>query len=284
MYEHGVDWTLTGSDGLTITLGATSNYRLEEVTGFDSPNVRQNLEDLPEQDGAAAGDFFFGSRPITLRGKIVAATAAERNTNVVNLQRALRGLRGNITLKSTPSGLPAMQAYARLENVRVTGGYIKEFMIGLVCADPLMYSQTLNTATNSTSPASPGATFPWAFPVLFGGGTGSSSSATVTNAGNFDAPAVIRVTGPVTNPQVSNSTLNQWIYLDGLTLVSGEWVEIDTGARTVKKSDGSSHYDKVRFPQSVWWRLAPGGNTVALWASTSSAGVSLTVSHRDVWA
>src|SRR3954470_7969212 len=147
MYETGAQWTSTSPDGATTVTfndGASGLY-LESVTGFDSPDVRQNIDVLPEADGSVAGNFFFGSRPVTLNGKVIAPTAASRNNVVVNLQRAVRGLRGDVTLKSQPQGLPAMQATARLNNMRVSGGYVKDFQIALICPDPRMYSQTLNT-------------------------------------------------------------------------------------------------------------------------------------------
>jgi hypothetical protein len=289
MYEHGQTWTIIGDDGTTVILdggGASDSvFRLEQVTGFDGPNVRQNIEELPELDGAIAGDFFFGARPVTFRGRIIASTAADRNFNVTNLQRALRGLRGDVTLKSQASGLPAMQATARLEQpLRVTGGYVKEFLIALVCPDPRMYSQTLNSSSATGVATVPGAAFPWAFPVSFGGGTGQTLTLSVTNAGNFDTPPILRVTGPLRDPIIRNSTPAQVsIGLGNVVLGSGNWIEIDMGARTVVRDDGVSLYDRVGFPGTDWWQLVPGSNTVDLFASDTTAATTLTVTWRDSW-
>lgn len=286
MYEgSGTRWTIVGADGTTIELNDNaSGLYLEEISGFDSPSIRTNVEDLPESDGAVAGDFFFGQRPVTLRGRIHGTTASARNAAMVNLQRALRGLRDDVTVKSQSSGLPAMQVSARIVDLKFGGGYVKTFQVSMICADPLIYSQTENAETATGAATVPGAAFPWAFPVDFGGGIGATLIVSATNAGNFDAPCVIRVWGPITDPQVTNDSVDESIYVDNLVLVAGEYIDIDTGARTVVKSDGVSYYDRVRFPGSDWFRLQPGANTIQLWGSGSSGGTEIDVTWRDAWA
>jgi hypothetical protein len=181
IYQADATFTLTAPDGTSVVLAGSSSFAqaatvflVEEITGFDSPNVRQDIEDLPEQDGAVAGNYFFGSRPITIKGKIIASTASMRNISVVSLQRALRGMTSSSTLFVTGvPALPDMQVYCRLDNVRITGGYIKDFILSLVCPDPLMYSQALHTQTASGLIAVSGVAFPIVFPANFGGGSGA---------------------------------------------------------------------------------------------------------------
>lgn len=284
MYETGAIWTLTAADGTTITFNDGAGLILEEVTGFDSPDVRQNVSELPEQDFAIAGSFFYGSRPVTLSGKITnQASAAVRNVLVASMQQASRGLRADTTIASAPQGLPAMQATARIQNLRITGGYVKDFQISLICADGRIYSQALHSASASGSVATSGAAFPLVFPVNFGGGTGVTVTVTATNAGNFNSPPVLRVTGPITNPQLRNSTTDEDLYVDNLTLAAGEYIDIDMLNRTVEKNDGSNLYSRVRFPASSWWLVAPGANTIELRAGTTTGSATLTSSHRDVW-
>jgi hypothetical protein len=284
MYETSATWSITNADGTAISFNTDADLRLEAVTGFDSPNVRQNIADLPETDGAIAGDFFFGSRPVTFSGKVISSSAAQRNTVVAQMQRALRALRSDLTIRTQSQGLPAMRAYARLDNFRVTGGFVKDFSIGLVCADPRFYSEVLNTVTLTAAGPVSGAAFPWVFPVSFGGGTGGIASGSVPNAGNIDTAPVLRITGPVANPYVVNTTTGASLYLDGVGLAAGEYVDIDVANRTVTSNGGLNWYARVRFPASTWLTLAPGANFLQLWASSSSAGVSLIATYRDAWA
>jgi hypothetical protein len=284
MYETGAVWTLAGPDGTTLQFNAGGSLILEEATGFDSPNVRENVEDLPERDGAVAGKFWFGARPVTLSGRIISSSAADRNATVMQLQQALRALRSDATLSSQPQGMPGMQTSARLQNFRVTGGFVKQFQIGLICPDPRIYSQTLNHVLTTTAPSSGGAAFPWIFPVNFGGGSGGTANVSVSNAGNMDSFPIIRVTGPATNPQLKNATTGEQLQIDNVDIAAGAWIEADCDQRTVRSSDGITLYGRVRFPPSVFWTLAPGANEVQLWADSSSAGVQLDVFWRDAWA
>jgi hypothetical protein len=290
MYQADATWTLTAPDGTAVVLAGPSSFPqaatvflVEEVTGFDSPNVRQDIEDLPEQDGAVAGNYFFGSRPITIKGKILASTAAFRNTSVISLQRALRGMTSSSTLSVTGvPALPDMQVYCRLDNVRITGGYIKDFILSLVCPDPLMYSSALHTQTASGLIAVSGVAFPIVFPANFGGGSGAVLSLTATNAGNYDSAPTIRLTGPINSPQVKNATTNETLYFDGVIIATSEYVDIDMAGHTAVKNDGTNLYGRVRFPGSTWWRLAPGANVIEL-RSDGVATPTLLSTWRDAW-
>jgi hypothetical protein len=287
VYEHGAAWTITGPDGTTVTFNtAGSPFYLEAISGFDGPNVRTSVEDRPEYDGAVAGNFYFGSRPVTLSGRIIAASATERNQAVVSLQRALRALRSDLTVKSTSSGLDPMQVTGRLANPpRITGGYVKEFQIGLICPDPRIYSQTLHSLTSSAAAGSvTGVPWPIVWPANWGGGSGAAAIVSVVNAGNIETPPILRVYGIITNPEVRNNTTGASIYLDNLTLAGGEYVDIDVSARTAVTGTGVNVYAKVRFPASDWWLVSPGTNDLELRATSTGAGVQLTVYWRDAWA
>jgi hypothetical protein len=256
MWEYGVQWTITAPDSSTVTLNDGNGLYLEEVTGFDSPNVRENVEDLPEADGAIAGDFWYGSRPVTLSGRIVGSTATARNTKISQLTSALRGLRGNVVLQTTPSGFPQMRAYGRVQNVRITGGFVKSFQVGLICADPRMYGTTLNSQSTSTA------------------------SLSVTNAGNYYAPPVLRITN-YTNPVITNTTTTEAI---SFTLVLGttEYIDVDMLNRTVISNASISRYANVIFPGSRFWQLAPGVNALTI-GGTGGGSKNFRIQWNDVW-
>jgi hypothetical protein len=257
VFEYSAPWTITAPDGATIALNDGNGLYLEDVSGFDSPNVRENVNDLPEADGAIAGDFWYGSRPVTLSGTIALATAALRNAKIIDLIKALRGLRGDVILQTTPSGMSAMRAFGRIQNVRVTGGFVKKFQIGLICADPRMYGTTLNTATTS----------------------GASTSA--TNAGDYYSPPVLRITN-YTNPVITNSTTTEAISFINLTLGTTEYVDVDMLSKTVISNLGVSRYSNVVFPASTFWYLARGSNTITIGGS-GGGSKSFRIQWYDTW-
>lgn len=262
MYETGAVWTLTGSDGTSASFNSGGALYLEEVTGFDSPNVRENVEDLPEWDGAAAGDFYFGSRPVTLSGRIVSSTATARNAAVVSLQRACRGLRASCTIVSQPQGLPNMQIAARVQNLRVTGGFVKQFQIGLICPNPLIVSVTENTTSRT-----------------------NVGSITPSNAGNFSSFPRIRITGPITNPTVTNATTGAVLSLTGTTIAAAHYIEVDMANRTALSDLGINSYKSIVFPTTTFpASLAPGSNTLVLAGTGATGSTALQVWWRDTWA
>lgn len=288
MFEYGGQFTITGEDGTAIVANnGSSGIYLDAIDGLDSPTVRQSVDAIPEADGALASDFYYGSKSGILRGKLVAATAAARNPVAASMQRAFRALRADMTIDCTPSGMPAMRLYARTEQpLRFTGGMVKDWIVGVVAADPRWYSQATNTVNAVGAVKSPGAAFPLHFPVDFGGGSGSTLERTATNAGNFPAPVTIRVTGPVSNPLLALKETGEQFRLDGVTLASGEWIEVCTAigaARYVQNQSGADLYRYVRFPTSTWFQLAAGLNTVQLWGDGSDSSTRVDVTWRDCW-
>jgi hypothetical protein len=169
-------------------------------------------------------------------------------------------------------------------DLRVTGGYVKDFMFSLICPNPIIYSQTLNVQSGTGSVTSSGALFPLVFPINFGGGTGATVTVTATNGGNFDGFPIVTVTGPIDNPWVRNTTTGESFYLDNLSLVGGEYVTVDNSLRTVVKSDSTNLYGNLRFPASQWISLAPGANVIELRAGGAVSTATLEVDWRDSWA
>jgi hypothetical protein len=294
MYEHGATWYFIGPDDNWVwnhvwfnavdeQLGFQAFY-LEDISGFDSPNIRQSIEDIPEYDGAVAGNFYLGSRPVTMRGRIIAPTAAQRNQAVALLQRSARALRRDVQILSWPSGMPPMQVKARVQNLRITGGYVKEFLISMVCPDPRIYSQEQHSDSSSaTAGAVFGAPWPLAWPVVWGGGTGASAIVNVENVGNIGTPPTLRVHGIIDNPEIRNETTGQSIFIDNVSLAAGEYIDIDVATRTAVSSVSGNIYSRVRFPGTTWWLLEPGVNDIQLRGVSTGAGVQVTVYWRDAW-
>lgn len=106
--EIGARYELIGPTGAVAVFNDAidPNYvgMLSEVTGLDSPDVREASEDLVEADGGQHGQFWFGRRPIVLNGRVYGhATAAERAARLDRLARASLALRGDAVLKWKPA-------------------------------------------------------------------------------------------------------------------------------------------------------------------------------------
>lgn len=150
-------YTLIGPDGTRVVFNEPSDAdfvgAITEVTGLDSPEVRESAENLSGLDGGVHGNFYFGRRPITLSGTIYNVVSAEdRNKKITKLQQATAALRGDATLEWTPSGgEPVYVKVRRQQPLRVSGAWAKEFQVLLVAADPRVYSVATNEATTAFS-------------------------------------------------------------------------------------------------------------------------------------
>lgn len=270
--EIGAIYTLTAPSGAVAVFNdsTSSNYAgmLSEITGLDSPEVRESATDRVESDGGDHGKFYFGRRPLTMTVKVFGhATALARAQKIDRLHRAALALRGDslLTWAPTYSTGTGMQIPVRLNQpIRDTGPWAKEIQLALVSAQAVIESQTLHTSASIAS-----------------GGSG-----VLENIGSYEAFPLINITGASTNPQVSDGhggTLKTGPTGFTLTLAIGETVQIDTlnhtAVFTAGARVGQSANRYIDFAQTlVWPFLASGNNTFSL-----TGGGTMTVTWRDAW-
>lgn len=108
----------------------------------------------------------------------------------------------------------------------------------------------------------------------------------VVNAGNADSYPLLRLYGPMTEPIITNDTQGKSLAFVGVTLTAGEFLEIDTRAKTIylNGDTSASRYSKLSFPASSWFTLSPGENELRLHPATYTTAVTLIeVTWRDAW-
>jgi hypothetical protein len=81
-------------------------------------------------------------------------------------------------------------------------------------------------------------------------------------------------------------TLGEVFELDNVTLVDGQYLEIDMDAKTVLLNGDSSlsYYNKINFTTSTWWQLQPGTNQLLVGAASLDATCELDFFWRDHFA
>lgn len=152
-------YVLTGPDGTRCVFNDTTDVdyvgAITEITGLDSPEVRENGENLTGFDGGIHGDFFFGRRPITISGTIYNVVSNEdRNKKITKMLQASAALRDDATLEWTPEGGEASFIKIRRQQpVRVTGGWVKDFQLAFIAADPRIYSTKVESTTVAVAPS-----------------------------------------------------------------------------------------------------------------------------------
>ncbi len=271
-----------------LLTGGDTGAALVQIEGLvDLPSVRSADQILLRRHGAHPGDDFVDARSIVLTYELHADSSAGFAELVQDMQTAFAPGGAEIPLVFQIPGLAGgekAQVWARCKRrqlpVALDWFYrIPTATFELVATDPLIYSASESTETTSLPSAGGGVTFPMVAPITFGTvSTGGSIFA--ENAGSFDADVTLRIDGPVTNPRVENLAADRTIAVN-LTLATGEYLVIDTKARTVLLNGTASRYSSLDS-SSRWWSLAPGTSEIRFRASTPTVA-TLAAAWRSAW-
>lgn len=152
-----------------------------------------------------------------------------------------------------------------------------------VALDPLIYSAIEHQQVLGLPSVSGGLAAPVTAPFTVGA-TVTSGRATISNAGSESSAVKLRIDAfgtSLVEPRVTVLTAGVATVLRcNLTLTAGQWLEIDTGARTAYLNGTSSRRGNV----SGGWPLLPAGSSeLAFDAGVYSAAAQLTAIWRDAW-
>jgi len=274
-----------------VTIGDGTAYDITSMDGLESlPAVTQT--DIPrERDhGQFLGGMFAGGREVTLTFETIGTTDA-------GFRSALDALGAAFTINAFTElpfswNLPGMAQVSRQVNVRLLA---REIPLDIdyahrkaVCAvrmwatDPRIYDSTTQTLTTTLPLSNGGAAWPITWPTAWGSG-GGSGSLTITNAGGFNAPAIIVITGPVDNPTIENATEGKHLTFN-ITLANTDTLTVDLRNKTVILNGTASRRNTLsQTDASSWWDLLPGNNTFNYRANTTQVGSTAAISWQSTW-
>lgn len=246
-----------------ITIGQSSDYYiLKEATGFGSGGVDVTKWLRPGFHGVKTPRAFWRERIMRLIIGVRAADSATFEEKRRDLQEAFDLPRGGMALlKFTTVGGLELQCYVQLNaqiQAPLLAGHVTigDFRIELIAEDPLFYSQTQSSDD-----------------ITFAAGSGS-----VDPGGNAPVYPTIRVHGNVTDPVITNTTLDKTVDFSGLTIPAGEYVDIDMLNETVINQVGVSNYEYVDN-DDFWW--LQGSNTITISGTLGGSGYrKITVTRR----
>jgi hypothetical protein len=156
------------------------------------------------------------------------------------------------------------------------------YQAAFVALDPLVYSAAEHSAVVALPSVSGGLTVPVTAPISIVS-TITGGAKAIVNAGTAPAGLRLRVDGPVTEPRITLSSGSDVTTLNlALTLTSGQWLDIDTRARTVYLNGTASRRGQA------WggWPVLPEDGVAAdiqFNAAVYDASAQLTVYWRDAW-
>lgn len=261
---------------LTDDLPTSVGYPLQ---GLESPSIRLSAYDNPGDHGQTVSNALYGARVVSLQGRIrgddVATYRANRQAFIqaVSLQNDANGFPITRLLKVTMGDgatwrLPVITSKFQNPEQYPTRSV---WQLELTATQWQLESEN-DFASMVGLPQPGGSTFPWTFPLSFGGGGGGSVY--MTNQGTVTAYPTITLTGPVISPVITNATTGQTIQLS-LTLLTGDTLVIDTRERTITQG-GSTNKIGSLATGSTFWGLAPGENLITYSANqydTSTATI-----------
>lgn len=251
----------------SLTLGHTTPYGNHKFEGLDRPKVRSQDQDWPRTRGQSRGLDLLAGRDYNVTMDI-------SSYNGTTLQQATADLRNACSPRGTVEdplyiniGGTSYVFYARVRKdsipidiTYVLGNLAKNIVVNFHATDPYIYSTPTQSVSLGLSTPVGGFTFPFSFPLSFGGGGGNTAS--VTNNGNVECYPILTVTGPCIYPTITNETSGQELSFD-IQLNDGDQLVIDTDVphSALYYASGSTTPVSRMYTistNSQWWYLPPG--------------------------
>lgn len=283
-------------DGLEVTLeGRPADPEdavvLQKVSGLDGPDITEEVDPLPDGDG----DYLGMARE---RGAVIVVEAvmtAPTRLGLRNRERALRaafaggpdlwrlrlvGREGDPEDLERDVRVSANGPFRAPDDGGSPAGVGKPFQVALRSPSSTWRGITDQSATVEPAADVGGFSYPYSYPYSYGG-TGGTGDA-VVNGGDAPSWPLLRLYGPITLPIVENLTLGRGLYF-ATTLAAGDFLEIDTEARTVLMNGvvGASRYGLLNAAASSWWPLEPGTNAIRLRAQAFDTGARVELTYRN---
>ena len=253
-------------DGRIVPDESGVYWTIEELEGWDGPDVRQVLVDIYGEDGVDVGINEFAGRTITLSngfafapsedarwkaqlrfGQLLAATVAQGRCTVVVHEDIDRTITGYLASKPEWKDVPP----GSVASYFPTAQWPFQLEASLICPNPLKGS----TATVAQPQWLP-----------------RDGSAVIETEGNYPTPCQIRFVFPANNDSVTDQDGNSIVITStyrGGNAYMPDAILIDTGARTVVDQDNNPAWDCIA--SIGWFRLLPnGGSTIAYHLGSSS--------------
>lgn len=260
---------LVDADLGTLTLTHTGGYLVEE---FDAPapTIRAVEQDFPQNHGVIDNTAYYGTRVLTMNGKLLATP----NVSLVTARQRLNQYlvpwkRPTLRWILEDSLNTVYETTVRIDRADLQVRLGHDVFSVSWKADPFWYSpRTYNSIPFGGGDLLGGDAWPWL-------GTDPaeewidftdaiSAGANLINNGVVSTPPTFAVYGPIINPQLRNITTGKTIIFSSLTLLDGQVLDIDVRARTAIVDRDTNVFTSLNFEGTTWWELAQGNNYVAL--------------------
>jgi hypothetical protein len=252
----------------SVALASSSSGRrgIVSIEGLDGPpDVRRSQVERPSSDGQVSlGSAYWDARVVTIRGVCYGATEAEAYAHWVTVKNALVACLNtartlSFVLPDSSTRTLQVKLVGGVQPPIEVGGNVLEYEAILMAEDPRMLAASEYQE--------------------------HASSVTCNNGGNVSAFCVITVTGAITNPVITNTTTGEALEFTangGTVVVTTEQLVITVAAGRVSAyNDGVNVIDKIDWPDSTFFDIEPGNNTITLAGSSTDGSTKIRVTWSD---
>jgi hypothetical protein len=276
-------------DGME-TLVLDSDGFAAALLDLGDAETRDVVDDAPDADGTDDTTAYIGARAVTLQLLVESTDSPSTRAALTHRLRAFTHsrIRPRLYFQLTPDDPEMMVTLRRgpFSDVWAPNTTVRnKVTVQWIAPSGIIESAALHQAVaNAAGDGESGR----AYDLVEDRDYGASEplgSVNATNAGTADAYPVIRLYGPCTDPTIESLTQGKVLAFAGLTIGAGEFLEINTRAKTInyQGDPNDSRYDKFVFPTSAWWTLSPGVNRLRFAPDTFDPPSNAVVEFRDAW-
>ncbi len=278
----------------SVVIGGPGNPIGLRELDLGHPSTRTVSSDATGRDGSVDRTLHHGPRSITAGCVTTDATFAEVNAVKAYLRPSVRA---TMTIRNLPGGAPPLIAAVRgstgagiLTAPDLAAGAVEvtrpvwQWVAPAGVLESLEEHSTIVRVAGAAG-ATPGRAYDLTFDREYPDAA-VAGSAPVVNAGSTDASPILRLFGPITDPIVSHLELGRALSFPGLSIASGDYLEIDPRNRTIRYngSPADSRYGDVDWgAPSRWFELPPGVSTIRYVGGNSDAVTQCAVIWRDTY-
>ena len=258
-----------------LVLGANTVYLEDAAQGYfcsnldlGYPEVREVVNNRPDQDGVDDRTRYFGSRPVTADiTALHGANPAGQIDRIIGLFAPFMSPASRPVLHyvldrpGTPERTITLRAAAFA--APISGADQRDIHLQWVAADPVIRAATTSTVTAwpPGSYAGDGRTYPLSYNRTYPAGTPGPPSAVISSPGDVPVQPVLRVYGPITAAAVTVDTTgagnpNPHVYvvrmLAGYVIGGGAYVDIDTKNKSATLNGTTSVLANVDWLNTTW--------------------------------
>lgn len=266
--------------------GVGQQVQVLSVDGLDGlPDVRNQDSTRGYADGLFTGRDFASGRQLVFDLQIMgnSTNSARYYVNELRANLLMQQYGTSVLQFQIPSrALQFVNARVRDRDIKIDPNYtygLAFARVVMLCPDPRIYDNALQTRVVSTPAAGTGRTYNRIYNVTYTG-SGSGSLVTCTNSGTYPTVPTFTITGPCSNPVIVNSTTGQKLAFT-VVLSSTDTLVVNPDLRTVLLNGNPAR--NLLTTDSSWFGLPVGSTNIGFVASASSTGASLTVQFNNAY-